>query len=151
MFKEGAFQLKGGQFIARKTEEKIFFKRYSWYKELSLSFDLLIGEVEKESSFYSWISEDMKDELKKCKKLLVSFIYYPDKYKNLFELVSSNLDRKGLNKISLIKLEENLKMHPDLDQFFSHNYIYQSFCSKEKQYKSLMIQLPGFERVKLKI
>ena len=151
MFKEGRFYLKGGRFLEKKWQDKIIFKRYSWYKDLSLSFDLLLGEFKKDSGFYSWVSPNIRTKIKKCEKLFISFIYYPSKHKMFYQLVSNTLDKKGLKKVKLEEVEENLKMHPDLDQFFNHNYINQIFCSKVKKTLEIETQLPGFENVKIKI
>ena len=151
MFKEGNFSLKGGRFLEKKWQNKIIFKRYSWYKDLSLSFEILLGEIKKDSNFYSWISPENKEEIKKCEKLFISLIYYPDKHKKLYKLISQKLDKKGLKRVNLKRMEENLKMHPDLDQFFYHNYINQIFCSKVKKSIEVEAQLPGFEDVKIKI
>ncbi len=151
MFKEGNFSLKGGRFLEKKWQNKIIFKRYSWYKDLSLSFEILLGEIKKDSNFYSWISPENKEEIKKCEKLFISLIYYPDKHKKLYKLISQKLDKKGLKRVNLKRMEENLKMHPDLDQFFYHDYKNQFFCSKVKEHLKINIQLPGFKIAKLKI
>ena len=151
MFKEGEFTLKEGRFLEKKWQDEILFKRYSWYKDLSLNFEILLGEIKRDSNFYSWISPETKEIIKKCNKLFVSLFYYPSKHKELYKLMSKKLDKKGLKRVSLKRLEENLKMHPDLDQFFFHNYINQSFCSESKKNKTIIVQFPGFEIVKIKI
>ena len=151
MFKEGEFNLKGGRYLKKKWEDRIIFKRYSWYKDLSLNLDILLGEIKKDSNFYTWVSPSNEEKLKNCERLFVSLAYYPTKHKDFYKLISKKLDKKGLVEVKMTRVAENLKMHPDLDQFFFHNYINQSFCSESKKNKTIIVQFPGFEIVKIKI
>tara|TARA_Y100001970_G_C14210947_1_gene846875 strand:+ start:1600 stop:2055 length:456 start_codon:yes stop_codon:yes gene_type:complete len=151
MFKEGEFTLKEGRLLEKKWQDKIIFKRYSWYKDLSLNFEILLGEIKRDSNFYSWVLPETKEIIKKCNKLFVSLFYYPSKHKKFYKLMNKKLDKKGLKKVRLKRVEENLKMHPDLDQFFYHNYTNQFFCSESKKNKTIIVQFPGFKIVKIKI
>ena len=151
MFKEGEFNLKGGRFLKKTWEDRIIFKRYSWYKDLSLNLDILLGEIKKDSNFFTWVSPSNEEKLKNCERLFVSLVYYPTKHKDFYKLISKKLDKKGLVEVKMTRVAENFKMHPDLDQFFHHNYINRFFCSEFKKNIEFNLQFPGFKNIQIKI
>ena len=151
MLKKGEFNLKGGRFLEENWKDKMIFKRYSWYKDLSLSLDVLLGEIEKDSNFYRWVPPNNREELKDCKKIIVSLVYFPSKHKDFYKLILKKIDKIDLVEVKMKRFALNLKMHPDLDQFFHHSYINKFFCSKVKNNIEFDLQIPGFKNIQMKI
>ena len=149
MFRKGEIFFNGGRHLSESWKEKIKMKRFSWYQELSLSFDFVIGELKRESNFIKWINENETKKIKSCNKIYVSFYYIPKKNMPLKDTFFNQLPG-DLYSIELNGFRENLIMHPDFNENFLGLYKFKSFCSKIKKKQKISISLPGYNKVNLK-
>ena len=81
--KEGSHIIKGGFSKNVKWDEKLEFKRYSWFHELTMMFDLMLVDLDENSPFYNWLSDDEKADIAQCNRFQIILLYNLDDKKNL--------------------------------------------------------------------
>tara|TARA_B100000029_G_scaffold165556_1_gene161742 strand:- start:976 stop:1515 length:540 start_codon:yes stop_codon:yes gene_type:complete len=150
MFRQGEMFFNGGRHLSESWNDKIKMKRFSWFQELSLSFDFIIGDLKRESNFLKWIDEEEEKKITSCNKIYVSFYYVPKKNNALKEKFFNQLP-SVFHPIELNSLKENLRMHPDFSENFLDLYKFKSFCLKINKKQQFSIFLPGYNKVNLKL
>ena len=52
-----------------------------------------------------------REELKDCKKIIVSLVYFPLKHKDFYKLILKKIDKIDLVEVKMKRFALNLKMH----------------------------------------
>ncbi|MFA6236455.1 MAG: hypothetical protein WC635_03925 [Bacteriovorax sp.] len=140
----GKLPLKNGTFADKVWKEDLIFHRYSWYHELTLTFDLMLAQVVPQSSFNFWFSKDELDTLDKCSDSRVVMAYSMDTkvipYSSLYE----QIERAGYTRVELLEFKKQLLGHPDSNLNGFKLYHIFAICKKTKDLKPLIINFPGF-------
>lgn len=145
----GEVVLVGGQYQDKTWDESLVLKRSSWFKELTMYFDVLYAHIDKESPFYRWFSEDEKLSLEECVDIIItsSYAFRPrDISKSMFKL---EMAKYGYEAFALNGFERNLRMHPDFARYQMGVYSTHAFCRRGMSSKKMAIQFPGFKEVYL--
>lgn len=149
MFKEGKISFYGGRFSNKSWTEKLIFKRFSWFQELSLVFDFTWTELERKSKFFNWISNEEIEKISSCNKIYVSFFYSSDEKEDLEKIFFDQLKFQYLSEVKLEGFEENIKMHPNYNGLSLKFYKFKSFCLKVSEKPQIFVNMPGFNKVRL--
>ena len=140
----GSFYIRNGVQAERSWKEDLSFKRYSWYHELSLQFEMMIGEISPQSGFNFWFSKDELEFMNKCAHPLIMLAYSMDTAIIPYSTLNEQLEKNGVNKIELIEFKKNLNAHPDSSSNSLKHYRVFGLCRKNDNLNPLKITFPGF-------
>jgi hypothetical protein len=153
MTKEGIFSINGGRALDQGWDESLIFRRISWYVELNIVFDLMVGKVSKNSKFYNWFSDSDKQIINNCSELYMLITYSSDSANSSSK--SELLHQLENNQIKLVRLRsftDNFHMHPSARINFLDKYSVDGICLTQGQVtklKSSKVSFPGFNQVSL--
>lgn len=145
--KRGSLYLRGGVYNSSSWKDNIRFERISWYKELSLEFDLLITHVSKDSPFYNWFSEREIEFQNKFNKCYVMAAYNMDDDNIPQSLLKEQLSQMDFEMFSLVDFGRHLKMHPNYESLSLQLYKIIGACRKPLSSKRFVIRFPGFNEI----
>jgi len=145
LVKADKYYVNGGVYKNLKWEDDLEFNRVSWFKELTLSFDLLYAKVPEESPFYNWFSKSERDMMKTCVDHKVVLTYAWDPMTISREQFFADMEEQGYERLSLPDFHTHVKMHPNFARFNIYLYKTHLLCRKKLMGKSLTISFPGFQ------
>lgn len=147
--KEGKYVLSEGIYKRKIWKTKLTFKRYSWYKEITMRYDLLLSPFDQFSKFNHWFSSSELKRIKQCTKAYIGLSYSLDT-----DLISSNdlflqYKKYGYEKISIPNFARELKAHPD--STINSLNLYQAFvlCHHTTPVQDEIVYFPGYQSIKL--
>jgi len=149
MIKEGSYTIGGGVFQNQKWDQDLDFKRISWFKELTLTFDLFLTEVDKGSPFYQWFSEDEKKMVQSCVDSKVVLTYAWDPMQISRERFFDELDKQGYERLSIPNFHSHVKMHPNFARINVYLYKTHLICRKSLKSDKVLVAFPGWNTVTL--
>lgn len=137
--------LRGGTNGKILWEDHLVFKRKSWFRELTLYYDLWYAKVESASPFYTWLSESEQRSLSKCRESYWVLAYALDNDKISHTMFREMLKKQGMEEVVLTQVEGHVRVHPDFDGKSLNVYKFMAYCDK-KLVRSVPVQLnvPGF-------
>lgn len=149
---EGDWYLKGGQFSSYEWKDSLKFERVSWYKELTLIYDVMYVRLTKTSPFYDWLSNSEKSTLAACKDSYVVLQYSFDNKKVSHGMFTESAKNSGFNKVSLTGFNSQLKLHAQYEADSLNLYKANAYCQKEAgpMGDKLTLVFPGFKNIILK-
>lgn len=146
----GTLPIKNGVFETKTWNDVLVFDRYSWYRELTLSFEFLIAEIPPQSGFNFWFSKDELSAINKCNDARIVMAYSLDTKSIPYSELNQQLEYNGFSKIELIDFKKNLLAHPDSTQNSLKLYHIFGICRKSKDLGPIKISFPGFSEKTLK-
>lgn len=146
----GKFYVRNGVQAERTWKEDLSFDRFSWYHELSLQFEIMIGEISPQSGFNFWFSKDELDFMSKCTHPQIMIAYSIDTAIIPYSTLNDQLEKNGVNKIELLEFKKNLNAHPDSSGNSLKNYRAFGLCRKNGNLNPIKITFPGFLEKPLK-
>ncbi len=146
LIRKGEFTIYRGVFEDKFWNTKLRFYRLSWYRELSLFFELLIVNIPKGSPFNNWFSESEKDTVKNCTTFFVTIAYSMDHKKISQRMFINEMEANDLEEVAIVTFAKNLELHPDFDKSALGQYRIRGFCSKTKEINKIYINFPGFNK-----
>lgn len=149
MVKEGTYDIKGGVYKNMKWDDSLTFKRISWFKELTLTFDIFMTQVKKEAPFYQWFSDDEKKLVESCLDSKVVLTYAWDPMQISREGFFAEAEKLGFERLSIPNFHSNVKMHPNFARINVYLYKTSLLCRKRIGGEALAITFPGFNTVVL--
>ena len=151
--KTGHLTLKGGVHHSQSWSDRLTFKRYSWFKELSLIFDLLIAPIERKSPFYAWFSSSEKERLARCPQALLYLTYAQDSKKIGRNHFLQQMEEFGYSRMALTSFTRHLRMHPNYYDLGLKSYRVAGLCLDrvDTPFKgeNIVIRFPGFYQTEL--
>tara|TARA_R110002072_G_scaffold1989_2_gene16306 strand:- start:32529 stop:33056 length:528 start_codon:yes stop_codon:yes gene_type:complete len=145
--KKGALVLRGGVYNDKDWNDHLRFERISWYKELSLEFELLIAQVDESSPFYHWFSERELEFQKKYNKCYVMAAYNMNDDHIPQSVLKKQLEDLDFVSFPVVDFARHLKMHPNYESLNLQLYKTYGMCRKPISSKRFVIRLPGFMEV----
>lgn len=141
--KSGDVIIQGGRFEKDEWSDPLNFKRYSWFQELTLVYDLLIVPDSKLGPFKKWISKDMATEVAKCSHFALALTYHLEDEKFPKSFLSSQIFKKGVKRLSMKKWSQHLRSHPNYTGPSLGLYKVEGICFDQKTTK-MSISIPNF-------
>lgn len=142
--KEGPFLVKNGTAGDKTWKENLNLTRVSWYHELTLQFDLMLGAIGPQSSFNFWFSKDELEMIGKCGDFKIVLAYSQDTKIIPYSYLNEQLDNSGYKKIELVSFKKQFVQHPDAEMNSLRLYQLFGICRSEKSDKPLILNFPGF-------
>lgn len=149
MIKKGTYTISGGVYQNQKWEDSLDFNRVSWFKELTLTFDVFLTTIDKGSPFYNWFSEDEKKLVSSCVDSKVSLTYAWDPMQVSRENFYAEMEKIGYERLSIPHFHNNMKMHPNFARVNVYLYKTSLLCRKKLSGEKLVISFPGWNSVTL--
>lgn len=134
----------GGRNGSMSWEDNLQFKRFSWYRGVTLSYDALMYRVQPESKFVNWFSKDEKELLKRCKDLIIT-IKYSARHSNIKHSdFNVHMLEKGFERVSINRFVSSIKAHPAFETWNLQQYKVRGYCNKTQQLSNFIINFPSF-------
>ncbi len=146
----GSVNFQGGISHSQEWSESLNFKRYSWFKELTLVFDLLVAPLPLDSPFYHWALPGEKSALQSCHKALIVLNYNQGHPRATQGIFVQQMEKSGYSKMGLPNFSRHLKMHPAYSESGLQLYRAYALCAKSEPLPS-NIHFPGFRAISLDI
>ena len=146
---DGELTLSGGRSGTKTWDDELVLKRSSWFKELTMYYDILYTHIDETSPFYNWFSLEEKATLQECVDIIVlsAYAFRPrDISKTMFRM---EMAKYGYESFTLNTFEKNIRMHPDYARFQMGVYSTYAFCRKGIKAEKISIEFPGFKEVYL--
>lgn len=152
IIKKDNFKIKNGRFNNLSWNDSTVFRRSSWYKELTLMFDLYLQKIDSNSPFFNWYSESEQEKIKSCEESYIGISYSIDSKKVSQALFYSEMEKNGFENFPVRGFKDHLKVHPIFDKKNMKLYKINGFCLVDKSKyssQSLIVNFPGFSSTKV--
>lgn len=146
MIKQGELTLTGGVYKDKEWSDALVFERISWFRELTLVYDVLYVPLKKESPFYMWMSESEKNKVASCSELNLYLNYTIDSRKVSHKEIMKQLKKQGYEEILIPDFVSNFKMHPNHEYLSLQVYNIKAIC-RDQVGERPQIVVPGFKTV----
>lgn len=142
--KEGSFVVRNGTAGDKIWKENLTLTRVSWYHELTMEFDLIMGSISPQSGFNFWFSAGELAEIRKCQDFKVVMAYSLDTKILPYSILNEQLDLAGYKKIDLLTFKKHFLQHPDSEMNSLRLYQVYGICRSGNETKPLIFNFPGF-------
>lgn len=142
-FTHGDVSFVGGSYQEINWEESMNFKRYSWFSEASLRYDILLHRIDPSSKFVQWLERD-KSLLENCNHLYIALFYSARNTDFKPTYFASQFEKVGYESLKLMDFDGFLKAHPAYQDWrlFAHKSY--GFCKKDLNTNPVKIKIPGY-------
>jgi len=150
----GKVVLRGGIYQKESWDDKLNFKRMSWYYGMTLFFDALVWKADANSPFAKWFSPSEKEFFTKCEKLLVTVAYSADPSKISHVNFREQMKLNGYDDVVLNNFAAYLKTHPSLMDWRLLNYKVMGYCKRSPTHletSQLAINFPSFQHLEVNL
>lgn len=150
----GKVVLRGGIFEKQIWDDKLSFKRMSWYYGMTLFFDALVWNADPASPFAQWFSPSEKEFFSKCEKLLVTVAYSADPTKISHVSFREQMKLNGYDDVVLNNFAAYLKTHPSAMEWRMVNYKVMGYCKRSPSAINngqLAINFPSFKHLEVNL
>lgn len=143
--------LKGGEYQDESWKDELAFKRISWFQDATLTQEIIIGELKKDSPFGVWFG-NQKLALDRCHQFFVSFLYADINANPKVNHLSSELKGNALSEQAVLEFSGQIKAHPMYGDYKLQNHKVVGWCNKSnRDINDISITLPGYKTQKLKL
>jgi hypothetical protein len=141
---------KGGVYKTKEwRKEGLTFKRYSWYQDMSLLYDVLVSPIEKTSPFYSWLNESEKKWAGSCEEFYITLSYALDSKKISHIMFQNAYKQAGFEKVLLSNYSDHMRLHPKFVDHSLHLYSIYGLCRKAGAGEPFKVAFPSFKEITL--
>lgn len=142
-------ELKGGVFKSDEWDESLVLKKISWYRDSTILYELLFGQIKKESPFANWL-EKRKLDVSRCDEFYVGLIY-ADLMHALHgtTLVVAEIKESGLEEEGILDFSRHLRAHQNYKDWNLEKHKVLGFCRNKTKTKEVLLTLPGYKSFKL--
>ncbi|MEX0797921.1 MAG: hypothetical protein WD025_00655 [Bacteriovoracaceae bacterium] len=140
----------GGVIKDKKWDDRLVFKRSSFFKGANLHYDILIAKVAEESPFMAWM-ESSKNAAKKCNKFFIVLLYKNQNARQLsHSVVREQLRGPNMSLINATDFKRNFREHYLFNEYNFKGHSLQGLCDMSMGERSeLKVFIPGFEQTNI--
>jgi len=135
----------------RERKESLSFFRTSWFHEVKMSYDIYLGELDKESVFFKeWLSLESQRRASNCGQFMVGLLYEDDFSQINHSYIKRQLENKY--QVEFIKLNEFsrfLSFHRFYEIWSLKGYKVYGLCLANEPESSLELDLPNYRPVRI--
>ncbi len=140
--------INGGLFHEKEWKEKLVFKRYSWFAETIMHYDILVAKLDEKSPFRVWLEKDVY-KTEDCSEFEVGLFYAKLRSQGVSYL-TSQLEKAGRRVSILPDFAANIRAHYNMEDWELTRHKVFGICKKAGGKKSVNVYIPGFETYKIK-
>lgn len=145
---KGEMVFDGGVYKNEKWNDPLVFKKITWVREFTTTYELAYAEITKKSKYFKWFSLGEKAELRAHKKCYVTLAYQEDSDKISHNLMIDEFNRQKFTKIQLLNFKRYIRTHSKAGEYSLHKYNVLGFCTNE-DVGEVEISFPNFNTQKL--
>jgi hypothetical protein len=136
-----------GVYKDKEWDEDLDFYRTSWYKGATLTYDLLLAKVDKNSAYANWLESSKESYGKKCKEFYIAMLYSGDQEPTSIAKIKSGITNSGFKEVSVAQFKAHISSSYVFEQWHLQRhklvgYCYEGIGSPED---FINITLPGFK------
>ncbi len=142
--KQGTFALKGGVKKKFHWKDHLTFQRVSWFKELSLYYEVLMVKLDAKTPFLNWFTLNDVDRIRDCQEFIVAIHYALDSARISHKMFDQQMLQNGFEYFAVPTFISNLKGHPDYESSLITKYRVSGYCNFKKKVEKVIVEFPGF-------
>lgn len=140
---ETDISIRGGQFQDKEWEEKLKFKRVSWFKDATVTHEVLLTKLAADSKFANWLESDKK-YLSQCSEFYVGIIYADINAAQGQSYLVSQLEKSNLKEVSILSFSSHIKAHQNFMDWKLIRHKVIGLCRTQASLSKMTINIPGF-------
>ena len=138
-----SFILRDGYFHGRPLKTQMVFKRFSWFKEASLMYELRLAPLSEESSYFQWLSPQTQSDVRECPRFYIGMLYSKSSDYIPHRLVKNQLEGQGARMQVVPGFWRSFKMHPQFEREALQRHRLRGICFKRAG-GAIILGLPGY-------
>ncbi|MBT4790073.1 MAG: hypothetical protein HON90_00755 [Halobacteriovoraceae bacterium] len=135
--------LSGGRYNEQSWDDDLSFSRFSWYHDATLTHEVLIAPLSKESKFSFWLGES-SEYLTKCIHFKVALVYADLNTAKGVAHIVSEIEKSGYKRVSLLDFSHQLKAHQNYLDWKLGQHKIMGFCQEDVKAEPIKVTIPGF-------
>lgn len=150
----GEVVLRGGLYRKETWDDRLVFKRMSWYHGMTLYFDALYWKADLDSPFAKWFSPSEKEFFTKCESFIVTAGYSADPSKISHVNFREQMKLNGYDDVVINSFASSLKSHPSATDWRLQNYKMMGYCKRSPtrlDTSKLAINFPSFKQLEVEL
>jgi len=138
-----------GVYKDKQWDDDLNFYRTSWFKGATLSYDLLLTKIDKNSPFANWLEDSKETYQKDCKQLLVGIFYSGRSEPASLAEMKAQVLKLGYKEVSVNAFKDHISSHYVYEQWHLKTHKLVGFCYEGMGTPSefINISIPGFNEV----
>lgn len=142
----------GGTYENLTWNDRLDFKRASFYRGMNITFDIYLHKFNMSSPFSNWLSMDEKKNVSSCSTFVLALDYNNWNSEIKHQDFKQEMEKNGFDEVKLVHFERFLKAHPNYLDWHLGGYRVFGFCKKKiDQTNDIEFSFPGFEKTSLKL
>lgn len=140
--------IHGGVFHEKEWKDKLVFKRYSWFEETIMNYDILTAKIDRNSPFFAWMESDAF-KASECAEFSIGLFYAKLRSEGVSYL-TSQFEKSGHVVNILPEFGANLRAHHNMEDWELTRYKVFGICRKEGNKRSIKVYIPGYSTYKVR-
>ena len=150
MVKEGTFTLSSGILNETTWDEKLEFKRYSWFYELSMMYDLLITPISINSNYKRWFEKSEAISANNCSRFYIAAVFSSRDRRSNSNDIWNNFNIDDLQITNVNGFYRNLSFSSSYSVNSFNLYKFWGICVKNAGGEiPIEISIPGYKTQKI--
>lgn len=148
---QGEVDFKTGTYQDTTWSDSMIFQRTSWYRGLSMGYDLLLHRLDRQSPFAKWLEESEKEYLNNCHPLVIGIMYSSRNSPTTIAKLKKEITDQNYEEINLINFKEYIKNHPTYQLYNLWTHQISAFCGKHiiDGKNEIYVSIPNFKKIKV--
>ena len=143
---ESNINIRGGVFKDMEWEDELRLKRTSFFQGANIHYDVLIGELSKDSPFGNWLGND-KNLLNSCDQFFVIMVYRNQRNSIGHTTVVEQLRSLNRDVVEIPSFRTNFNQHYLSKEMNFKPYLVKALCVKSpEKLGELNLFIPGFKQ-----
>lgn len=144
--------LTGGVYERKAWDDSLNFSRTSWYLGASLSYDVWLVKLDKNSPFRFWMGNN-KEDYANCREFYAGLFYSNTMSTQInvesVAAIKKQISDLGFEEVSLNNFKANISAHSVYQDWHLRNHRVAGFCYKKMSSipSEIPITLPGFKTI----
>ncbi len=142
-------KLSGGTYQDKEWEDELIFNRTSWFKDATMTHEILLSKLDSHSPFKSWLGSE-EGSLDKCSIFYIALVYSDINAKHNNGFIINQLESNGLKEISILDFSHHVKAHQNTQDWNLSKHKVVGLCHSKVVEKGIKVEIPGFKTQVLK-
>ncbi len=148
-FSEKEFVYTGGIYHNYKWDDELKLKRYSWYKDATMTNEIVLANLDRHSPFSKWLGRDFK-YLNECEKLQVLLLYSNSTSTQKNPYLEAEIEDDNYRVFKMLEFEKEFKAHHNFKDWGLEMHNVYGLCKLKNASENIVVTLPGFKSKILK-
>ncbi len=151
MVRHDELDISGGVYQQQQWDDEMALTRVTWYRELTVVFDLFLHRIDSKSKFYQWFSKSEKEMINSCTKFFVTITYNSLDHGINQRMFLNQMKKNGYETYAIATFAKHLRSHPDYLKWTLHSHKIAGQCLNSIGKKELIMNFPGYRESVIKL